>query len=86
MENTSKALLIAAAVLIAIILITLGLRALNSTKGVEEQAKNVGQSILSATDKAISQIGISRSWKANADGTYTSSDGIKLKFRRYFRK
>ena len=39
MENASKALLIAAAVLIAILLIAFGMRIFNSTKGTTDSAK-----------------------------------------------
>jgi len=86
MENTSKALLIAAAVLIVILLIAFGMKILSPTQGIEEQAQGVGQSISSATDKATQHLGSvisSKGWKVSADGkTYNSSDGRTVKFRR----
>ena len=45
MENASKALLIAAAILIAILMISLGILLINSTNGVSEEAKQTGEYI-----------------------------------------
>lgn len=56
MENTSKALLIAAAVLIVIILITLGVKIFSSPKDIQQQAETVGESISSSTKDAIEQL------------------------------
>ena len=88
MENTSKALLIAAAVLIAIVLISGAIVTLNSTQDVKEQAQGVGQSIGSATDEATEQLKLtlsSKNWKVGADGeTYTSSEGKTVKFGDLF--
>ena len=51
MENVSKALIIAGAILLAILLITLGIFIFNSTKGVNEEASVVGELIeLKASD------------------------------------
>lgn len=43
MENASKALIIAGSVLIAILLISLGLKVFNATDGVTEQVNTTGQ-------------------------------------------
>lgn len=45
MENASKALLIAAAVLIVILLIAFGMRIFNGTTDVQGEADKVGQSL-----------------------------------------
>lgn len=45
MENASKALLIAAAVLIVILLIAFGMRIFSSTSGVGKSATNTGSKI-----------------------------------------
>ena len=52
MENASKALLIAAEILIVIILIAFGMNVLNSTADVGGQAKNTGTAISAETGKA----------------------------------
>lgn len=61
MENATKALLIAAAVLIVILLIALGMRIFNSTSDVSGQASQVGEKIETegkrATDSASDAIG-----------------------------
>ena len=56
MENTSKALLIAAAVLIVILLITLGIRIFSSTSNSQKVATDTGKSISEETGLAISAI------------------------------
>lgn len=52
MENATKALLIAAAVLIAIVLIALGVRLLNSAGDSSSQAENVSNQISTTTNQA----------------------------------
>ena len=52
MENTSKALLIATAVLIAIILVAFGIKIMSSTKDASEQASKFGQTIQGYTQDA----------------------------------
>ena len=52
MENASKALLIAAAVLIVILLIAFGMRIFNSTGSTATQATSTGQEISNQTQKA----------------------------------
>lgn len=52
MENVSKALLIAATVLVVIILITLGIKVFNSSSGSAEDAQQVGKEISLATSDA----------------------------------
>ena len=52
MENVSKALLIAAVVLIVIILIALGIRLLNSQSDTQKVAADTGKSITDKTGKA----------------------------------
>ena len=49
MENASKALLIAAAILIVIILIAFGMNVLNSTGDVGDQATNTGAALANQT-------------------------------------
>lgn len=53
MENVSKALIIAGAILLAILLITLGIFVFNSQKGVNEQAAVVGQLIELKTSDTV---------------------------------
>lgn len=45
MENASKALIIAGAILIAILLISVGIVVLNSTSGVTDEAENLGDTM-----------------------------------------
>ena len=45
MENASKALLIAAAILIVIILVAVGVKVLNSTSGSKDSASAIGESM-----------------------------------------
>ena len=56
MENATKALLIAAAVLIAIVLIALGVKLLGSTKDTSGQAKNVSNAIKTSTNSAVNDV------------------------------
>lgn len=52
MENASKALLIAAAVLIVILLIAFGMKIFNSTGSTAAQATSTGKEISNQTQKA----------------------------------
>ena len=52
MENASKALLIAAAVLIVILLIAFGMRIMKSSGNASSQAETTGQAISSQTTAA----------------------------------
>ena len=52
MENASKALLIAAAVLIVILLIAFGMRIFNSTADVSSDATETGKELTTQTDAA----------------------------------
>lgn len=54
MENASKALLIAAAVLIVILLIAFGMRIFNSTSDVSGQATETGAQLSNQTSQAAS--------------------------------
>ena len=56
MENATKALLIAAAVLIAILLIAFGMRIFNSTSDVSGQAQDTGKQISNQTTKAVNTV------------------------------
>ena len=56
MENASKALLISAAVLIAILLISFGIRIFNSTDNTDDMVYGMGQEILSETKDASDMI------------------------------
>ena len=52
MENATKALLIAAAVLIVILIIAFGMRIFNSTSGASSQAVDSGKQISNSTGQA----------------------------------
>ena len=52
MENATKALLIAAAVLIVILLIAFGMRIFNSTSDVSGQAQDTGKQVSEQTKQA----------------------------------
>ena len=52
MENATKALLIAAAILIVILLIAFGMRIFNSTSDTSEQAQAIGKGISEQTGQA----------------------------------
>lgn len=54
MENASKALLIAAAVLIVILLIAFGMRIFNSAGNVSGDAQSTGQQLSNSTSAASS--------------------------------
>ena len=56
MENASKALLIAAAILIAIILIAFAMKVFNSPKDVVDNVEGMGTSISTGIDKATQAI------------------------------
>lgn len=56
MENATKALLIAAAVLIAIVLIALGVRLLSSASDSSSQAGNVSNQLNQAMETKITDI------------------------------
>ena len=56
MENATKALLIAAAVLIVIVVIALGVRLLASTGDTTEQAGTVANSLSTSTEHAVTQL------------------------------
>lgn len=57
MENATKALLIAAAVLVVIVIIALGVRLLGTAGDSSEQAEKVTNQLNETTDKAIQDIG-----------------------------
>ena len=56
MENASKALLIAAGVLIVILIVTLGIKILSPVEGTKQSAAEVGQSLSDKTSSAIESI------------------------------
>lgn len=56
MENATKALLIAAAVLIAIVLIALGVRLLNAAGDTSGDAENVSSQLKNSTGKASNDL------------------------------
>ena len=56
MENATKALLIAAAVLIAIVLIALGVNLLNAGGDTSTQAENVANVIGNSIDKTTEKV------------------------------
>lgn len=63
MENATKALLIAASVLVVIVIIALGIKLLNSSSNTSENAKNVGESISKQTEIAVASISDSNGLK-----------------------
>lgn len=56
MENASKALLIAAAILIVIILIAFGMNVLNSTSDVGDKATTTGNQLSDYTNRAANKV------------------------------
>lgn len=56
MENATKALLIAAAVLIAIVLVALGVNLLNSAGDVSDDAGNVANALQQSTGNAANGV------------------------------
>lgn len=56
MENATKALLIAAAVLIAIVLVALGVNLLNSAGDVSDDAANVSNALQQSTGNAANGV------------------------------
>ena len=56
MENATKALLIAAAVLIAIVLVALGVRLLSASGDTSGQAENVSNALQSSTGNAANGV------------------------------
>lgn len=56
MENATKALLIAAAVLIAIVLVALGVNLLSSAGDSSEDAKNVANALQSSTGNTANSV------------------------------
>ena len=68
MENASKALLIAAAILIVIVLIAFGVSVLNSSGDIGDQATGTGSAISNQTNQAADAAntalqGLSGWWK-----------------------
>jgi len=56
MENATKALLIAAAVLVVIVIIALGVRLLGAAGDSSTQAKEVSETLTTTTEKAATEI------------------------------
>lgn len=56
MENASKALLIAAAVLIVILIIAFAMKVLNSTKDVSGSASDVGSAITNQSNQVADDV------------------------------
>lgn len=74
MENSTKAILIAAAVLIAIVIIALGVMIVKTSRDSAEQAKTVGESIEDTTDKALNKMREQRIARQNG-GSLNSGNG-----------
>lgn len=72
MENTSKALLIAAAVVLVIILIAFGMKVLTTPKDSIDQAQGVGDSISDASQTALGKLQASLN-KGGSGGTTEST-------------
>lgn len=68
MENATKALLIAAAVLITIVLVAVGVLLIGNTSDVSDQADKAGNSISTVTEEAVIDM---------QGGVYLSSDEFK---------
>ena len=77
MENATKALLIAASILIVIILVAIGVRLLNSTKNTADQAKNVSNSLDNTSQKAIDSITTALD-KQNNNSATTDAISVKI--------
>ena len=73
MENASKALLIAGAILIAILIISLGIILINSGNGANQQAQQVGDVISIAAGDAVNKIAISGENVENNQNIYNIS-------------
>lgn len=56
MENASKALIIAGAILISILLISLGIIMFNASKGTTDQANSTGNVMQQGAQKEINSI------------------------------
>ena len=67
MENSTKALLIAASILIVIILVAISIRLLNSTNGTSDQAEIVSDALGNTSQKASDSITASLSKNNNKD-------------------
>lgn len=75
MENATKALIISAAVLIAIVIIALGILLLKGISNTSKQSEDVGKTISEATNNASKKImgGTTHKWTRSGD-TFTCSD------------
>lgn len=56
MENASKALIIAGAILISILLISLGIIMFNSSKGTSDQAKNASATMEKGAQEGVDKM------------------------------
>jgi len=56
MENASKALIIAGAILISILLISLGIMLFNSSKGVTDQADEVTNALSTSANQQVNAL------------------------------
>ena len=70
MENASKALLIAAAILIAIIIITIGIKIYTSTSETGKVADSTRKTISEKTEDAVDSLELS-GWKIVTDGSFS---------------
>lgn len=80
MENASKALIIAGAILISILLITLGITLYNSSKGTTDQATQLGDTMGNGAQSAVGQLGTALGVDGNAD---ISADEFNAQFSYY---
>lgn len=56
MENATKALIIAGAILVSILLISLGIMLVNNNKGASESAKNISNAMSNASVNAANEV------------------------------
>ena len=56
MENASKALIIAGAILISILLISLGILMFNASKGTTDQASSTGNALSNYANQGVEKI------------------------------
>lgn len=84
MENATKALLIAAAVLIAIILIALGVKLLSSTKNVSGQAKELSDSLSKTTTGSTKSVTSALKSIVDVKPESNNNEGTGKKERKYF--
>ena len=83
MENASKALLIAAAVLITVILVTVGIKIVSSSESVVEDSERIGSAISSSSKDAVDKFETSMGGKWTQSGTAIKKGSLTLEVGDY---